>query len=482
MRRPHIGLRRPRIGLRIRQRLVLYAAGVALAAVAFFVVLMGSLLAGGVSQNQDATLSGMAASTANALDALPEGATAPANPLVQTDLSKSLDAFVEILDPDGTVLYSTGQLDGAPVAIPHYILVAAAETGSWGPGDIPVGGQEYRLVARLWTRGTDSAVVVAGQTTLYQIQQNNGIGGFLVLSGLITLLLVIIVSWLVAGRAMRPLRMLASTTEEIGRTGDLSRRLTPAATKDEVGALTASFNGMLDRLGAAQDDLTAALASQRQFVADASHELRTPLTTIRTNAEFLREHPDVAPADRAEAIADIAGESSRMSELVDGLLLLARADAGAPLETRPVDLSGLVDEVGQKATRQGRPVKTTAEQAIVEADKAALTRLIWILVDNAFRHGAGDVEMELAVDGGAAILTVADRGRGIPPQDLERVFDRFYRADSARSSPGSGLGLAIARSIAVAHGGAIRALNRDGGGALFQVWLPLMKAPPPGAG
>jgi two-component system OmpR family sensor kinase len=237
---------------------------------------------------------------------------------------------------------------------------------------------------------------------------------------------------------------------------------------------------MLDRLGATQGELAAALAGQRQFVADASHELRTPLTTIRTNAEFLREHADVPPADRAEAIADIASEATRMSDLVDGLLLLARADAGAPLETRPVDLSGLVDEVARKATRQGRPVRATLQRAIVEADKAALTRLIWILVDNAFRHGRGDVEMDLAVSDEAAILSVADRGAGLSPADLERVFDRFYRADSARSSPGSGLGLAIARSIAEAHGGSIRAENREGGGAVFRARLPLMKPGAPG--
>jgi len=466
--------------VRIRRRLVLYAAGVALAAVAFFVLLMGALLAGGVREGQDATLAALADTTVAELAARPDEAPAPAMPLVQTDLATTTDPFVDIIAADGSVLYSTGLMDGSPPEIPNYVQVAAMETGQWGPGTLELGGEEYRLVARVWRHGGSSGVVAAGQATLYATQQNSDMGGFLVLSGLITLLVVILVSWLVAGRAMRPLRTLAQTAEGIGRTGDLSRRLEPTKAKDEVGALTASFNGMLDRLEAAQDGLTAALASQRQFVADASHELRTPLTTIRTNAEFLREHPDVSPADRAEAIADIATEATRMSDLVDGLLLLARADAGAPLETRPVDLSGLVDEVGRKATRRGRPVRATVQQAIVEADKAALTRLIWILVDNAFRHGAGDVEMELAVSGETATLTVADHGPGLAPAELTRIFDRFYRADSTRSGPGLGLGLAIARSIVEAHGGSIRAENREGGGALFRVELPLMKAALPG--
>ena len=467
--------------MRIMRRLVLYAAGVALAGMLVFMVVMGALLTGGVNQNQDVSLGRLADSTLAAIDALPAGKPAPALPLVMTDLSTSTDPFVEILSADGSILYATGQLKGAPPAIPHYKLLEGMETGAWEPDTISIGGQQFRMTARRWSHGGASGLVVAGQATLFAAKQASDMGGFLLLSALITVLVVVIVTRLVVGRALRPLRSLAVTTEEIGRTGDLTRRLPPVRTKDEVGALTAGFNGMLDRLGAAQGDLTAALAGQRQFVADASHELRTPLTTIRTNAEFLREHPDVPPADRAEAIADIATESARMSDLVDGLLLLARADAGAPLETRPVDLGGLVDEVASKAARRGRQVRVTVERAIVEADKAALTRLIWILVDNAFRHGTGDVEMDLAVRDGAAIVSVADRGPGLAPADLERIFDRFYRADSARSTPGSGLGLAIARSIVEAHSGSIRAENREGGGAVFRFELPLMKAPMPGA-
>jgi two-component system OmpR family sensor kinase len=466
--------------VRITRRLVLYAAGVSLAGMLVFMVVMGALFTGGANQNQDIALGKLADSTVAAIEELPAGQLAPAMPLVLTDLSTSTDSFVEILAGDGSVLYATGQLGGAAPAIPSYKLLEGLETGSWGPETVTIGGEQFRMVARRWSHGGQIGLVVAGQATLFATKQASDMGGFLLLSALITVFVVVVVTRSVVGRAMRPLRSLATTTEEIGRTGDLSRRLPPVTTKDEVGALTASFNGMLDRLGATQGELTAALAGQRQFVADASHELRTPLTTIRTNAEFLREHADVPPADRAEAIADIASEATRMSDLVDGLLLLARADAGAPLETRPVDLSGLVDEVARKATRQGRPVRATLQRAIVEADKAALTRLIWILVDNAFRHGRGDVEMDLAVSDEAAILSVADRGAGLSSADLERVFDRFYRADSARSSPGSGLGLAIARSIAEAHGGSIRAENRDGGGAVFRAHLPLMKPGAPG--
>lgn len=462
--------------MRIRRRLVLYAAGVALVGVAVFVVVLASLFNSGVNETQDRSLASLADGTVVAVQKLPEGQVAPAMPLLLTDLSKSTDAWVVVLDADGTVLYATGQINGAAPKLPDYKILQGTETGSWGPDTLTIGGQDFRLVARRWTHGGRSGLVVAGQARLFATQQASGAGGVIVLSGLATILVVAIVSWLVVGRAMRPLRLLAATAEEIGRTGDLSRRLPPVRTKDEVGALTGSFNGMLDRLESAQNGLTTALAGQRQFVADASHELRTPLTTIRTNAEFMREHPDVAPADRAEAIADIASESARMSDLVDGLLLLARADAGAPLEIRPVDLSALVEEVARKATRQGRAVKAVADKAIVEADKAAVTRLLWILVDNALRHGGGEAEVQVSGAGGAAVVTVSDRGPGLGETDLQHVFDRFYRADIARSTPGSGLGLAIARSIVEAHRGTITAANRPGGGAVFRFELPLMRA------
>jgi signal transduction histidine kinase len=464
--------------VRIRRRLVLYAAGVAVLGMVVFILVIGSMLAGSVGQTQDQALRKLADSTATAMARLPEAQPAPAMPLVSTDLSNSTDAWVEVLGSDGSVLYSTAQLDGAPPKLPGYKLLQGTETGSWGPDTLTIDGQSFKLVGRKWSHGGETGLVVAGQATLFATQQASGMGGFLVLSALVTILAVAIVSWLVVGRALRPLRLLATTAEEIGRTGDLGRRLPPVRTRDEVGALTAGFNGMLDRLAAAQNGLASVLAGQRQFVADASHELRTPLTTIRTNAEFLREHPEVGEQDRAEAIADIASESARMSDLVDGLLLLARADAGAPPETRPVDLSALVDEVARKAARGGDPVRATAEKAFVEADKAALTRLIWILVDNALRHGGGDVEIGLAARDGQAILTVSDRGPGLPDKEPWKLFDRFYRADSARTTPGSGLGLAIAASIVAAHGGGIQAESRPGGGATFRVWFALMKAPP----
>src|SRR4029077_16676871 len=141
------------------------------------------------------------------------------------------------------------------------------------------------------------------------------------------------------GRALRPLRHTAVLADEVGRSQDLSRRLPPVSTRDAVGQLTTSFNAMMDRLQEAYARVATALAAQQRFTADASHELRTPLTTIRNNAEFLLQHPAAREGDRGEALRDIAGESVRMSRLIENLLTLARADGGVHLRREPVELA-----------------------------------------------------------------------------------------------------------------------------------------------
>ena len=296
-----------------------------------------------------------------------------------------------------------------------------------------------------------------------------GLRGFLLVSGAIAILLALLASWLVAGRALRPLKSVAATADEIRATRDFGRRLPgPASAKDEVGVLTASFNGMLMALQDAYD-------FQRRFIADASHELRTPLTSIRTNAALLLR-ADLAPADRADAAGDIAAEAERMSRLVEDLLTLARADAGVRLERRPVAL----DELAREASRQFRranPERRFEEQvspAAVQGDRDALLQLFLILLDNAAKHttAKGRVELELTASDGTARLVVADDGAGIPASDLERIFERFYQADPSRYRGGAGLGLSIARWIAGEHGGTITATNRPEGGARLEVLLP----------
>jgi signal transduction histidine kinase len=467
----------------IRRQLALYGTTVAAAGMVVFIVLLSSLGANGVRDDQDRNLSAMADAAATALQ---RGEVTPnaARSLIVTDLAASTEPFVMVLTADGSVRSSSGLLGGVPPRIPAAVVVEAigqghsvATVSATGVAGGPDAG--LRVAARKWASASDAGIVVAGQTTAFPSNQIAGFRTFLVIAAIVTLIVVAIVSWLVAGRAVRPLVTLAQTTEAIGTTGDLSKRLALGRSRDEVGRLTTSFNAMIERLQSSQAGLAAALAAQQRFVADASHELRTPLSTIRTNAEFLRERPDAAASDRSSAIGDIVSEAERMSRLVDGLLVLARADAGIAMERRPVDLRAVAAEEARRIRPPGRTreeaeaVRVTADgSALVSGDAEALGRVVRSLLDNAFRHGRPPVAVTIARRDGGIQLEVRDAGSGLPRGSEERIFERFYRADPSRTGEGTGLGLAIARAIVQAHGGTIRAASAEGGGTAVTVELP----------
>jgi signal transduction histidine kinase len=478
----------------IRRRLTLYAAAIATAGMVLFGALLTGLAANGVVTDQATALARLSDQAARAIEADPSRLAAGA-PLVVVDLATSVEPFVTVTTESGEVRYATAFLDGSPPRIPAAVLVEAIATGA-STAEITIGAHSFAIHASRWRSSGLMGVAVAGQSVNWRAQQLVGFRVFLIFSAVVTIVAVVLVTRVVVGRALRPLRAAAATADEIARTGDLQRRLPGVRTRDEVGTLTASFNGMLDRLAAARESLATALEAQRRFAADASHELRTPLTTIRTNADFLHSRADATPEDRAEAAADIAAEGERMSRLVDDLLLLARGEGtvgessgaeASPLVRRPVDLSALAEDVVRRARRPDREVVAVAGDGgghgavIVEGDPPQLERLTWILVDNALRHGAGTVSVTVSVAASVAAsevaaseaeLVVTDEGPGIPAGMEERVFARFFRADTARTGGGSGLGLAIARSIVARHGGTIAAANGPTGGAVFTVRLP----------
>ena len=276
---------------------------------------------------------------------------------VVADLRTDDEPFIVVVDPTGAVRYSTATIDGSPPRDPGRRDARGARDGrvrrdvDAGRGRDAARGRPVRRAAR---RGASPSPASRRGSSP---SSSPAFRAFLWIAFLVTVIVVGIVSWLVTGRALRPLVALSTTADEIAATGDLSRRLPPTPSRDEVGALTTSVNAMLDRLAASQAGLAEALEAQRRFVADASHELRTPLTTIRTSAEFLREQPDAAPEDRTEALGDVIAESERMGALVDGLLLLARSDAGLQGTPAPVDLAGLAVEAAQRYRRAGRDVR-----------------------------------------------------------------------------------------------------------------------------
>jgi signal transduction histidine kinase len=251
-------------------------------------------------------------------------------------------------------------------------------------------------------------------------------------------LLAIGIALLLTRRALRPLTDLSAAARAIGDTGDATNRLPPAGSADEVGALSETLNAMLASLERARE-------AERRFVADASHELRTPLTALRGNAAYIAQH-----GANPEVLADLEADAARLARLLDDLLALAREDAAGPLSLDLVRLDTLA--LGLAAPR----VSVVAPTAVtVRGDSDALARALGNLIDNALHYGPADetVSVEVSAPAGRARVSVTDRGRGLRPDEVERAFERFWRAPAANAPPGSGLGLAIARATAVRHGG-----------------------------
>jgi two-component system sensor histidine kinase MprB len=282
--------------------------------------------------------------------------------------------------------------------------------------------------------------------------------------------LAVVLSWLATRAAVRPVAELTTTAEHVASTRDLTRRI-EAQGEDEVSRLARAFNTMLEALERSQ-------RAQRQLVADASHELRTPLTSLRTNLEVLARGGPPDPADRERLRADLVTQLEELTALVGDLIELARDEEPEAPCVEDVRLDQLVAAAVERARRHAPAVtfETALQPALVAGVPARLDRAVANLLDNAAKWsppgGVVDVRME---DGE---LTVRDRGPGIPAADRAHVFDRFYRADSARGRPGSGLGLAIVRQVAEFHGGTVAAEAADDGGALLRLRLPAFSANP----
>jgi len=234
--------------------------------------------------------------------------------------------------------------------------------------------------------------------------------------------------------------------------------------------------------GRALAPIQTAMGRQRAFVADASHELRTPLALIRANAELLKRHADQPPSENPASVDDIIGETDRLSHIVGQMLTLAQADAGqTPFQHEDVDLSEIAADTAREMRLLAGPKNISIEAQTagpihVTGDTTRLRELATILIDNAIKYSdpGAAVRVSVRAADGKARLQVTDSGRGIPPEALPHLFDRFYRADKARSREmgGSGLGLAIAKWIAEAHGGSIRVESAPGTGATVTVELP----------
>ncbi|GAB3442808.1 HAMP domain-containing sensor histidine kinase [Phycicoccus ginsengisoli] len=293
------------------------------------------------------------------------------------------------------------------------------------------------------------------------------------------------VGWYAVNRAFRPLRQIEDTAAAIAG-GDLTRRVPTRTAKDEVTSLSRSLNVMLAQIEQSFSAREASEEKMRQFVADASHELRTPLAAVRGYAELYRQGAVREPEDVASAMSRIEGEASRMSGLVEDLLVLARLDDQRPLAIGPVDLTVVAADAAQdaRAIDPGRRIEVVGLEGplgptAAQGDDAKLRQVVANLLSNALNHTPAGTPIEVAVGArsrdGMAVVEVRDHGPGIDPAKARRVFERFYRADPSRARTrggGNGLGLAIAAAIVAAHRGRIGVAQTPGGGATFVMELP----------
>lgn len=302
---------------------------------------------------------------------------------------------------------------------------------------------------------------------------------------LVVLVLTALGGMLLVRLGLRPLTAIEGTAQAIAG-GDLSRRVAAGPPGTEVGHLAASLNTMLNQIERAFQDRAESEERLRRFVADASHELRTPLATIRGHAELYRQGVATTPEDVQRLLSRIESESVRLGALVEDLLLLARLDAAAELDLRPVDLLSLAADavVDARAQDPGRSIvlrhdSSGADAApVVRADERRLRQVLVNLLSNALRHTPAGTPVEIGVGAAGAghvEVRVVDHGPGLDEATASHVFERFYRGDAGRTrdSGGTGLGLSIVASLVAAHEGSVQVEPTAGGGSTFVVRLPV---------
>ena len=389
--------------------------------------------------------------------------------------------LVEVVGAGGQITMAGGPLGAADG--PRLSAAQLRETGTPFSATAAGGGSWRVLVQQL--SGGRHLVIASSLSDLDSTVTRLEIAD--AVAGAVSVVLLAGIGLPLVRASLAPLARIEATATAIAA-GDLSRRIDQPAGDTEVGRLAEALDVMLASIETAYlaraDGEARAVGSEermRRFVADASHELRTPLTSVRGLAEYSLQQGDAASREELlRRMALIAREADRMGRLVADLLLLARYDAGRPLDRRPVDLASLAAEAvaGARIVDPGRAITlAAAEPVIVDADEERLRQVIDNLIGNALQHTppGSPVTITVTEAPGRGQLTVADQGPGMTAEQASRVFERFYRTDGARTRArgGAGLGLAIATSLVTAHGGEITVDTAPGRGAAFHVRLPL---------
>jgi two-component system sensor histidine kinase MprB len=368
----------------------------------------------------------------------------------------------QVVRADGQVQVLAGE---EPAVVPSRVLDQARD-GRTLSFPTRVGGDAYRAVAR--PLGEDAVLVVAADVA-DQVRVLRVLLARITLIGVTVAGLAAAAGWLAAGALVAPLRRLTAAAEHVSATGDLDVPVRTDAA-DEAGRLSRAFDEMLAALRASQ-------AQQQQLVDDAGHELRTPIASIRSNAEVLRRHPDLDAGTRARIADDLIGESAELTTLVNSLVDLAGVSATAE-DPQPVEMAELVRGAVRRLPPEQRARVVVSGAASAVLPPSQVQRALVNLLTNAvkFDPSGAPVEVTVTRQDGWVDVGVRDHGPGIATGDLPHVFARFYRADSARSTPGSGLGLAIVADVAQRTGGTVTAATHQDGGAVLHLRLPA--APP----
>jgi two-component system OmpR family sensor kinase len=395
--------------------------------------------------------------------------------------------YGELIDGNSSKVLAVGYLYGGSLAssashpvFPSDIAKRSGQTltvsgnGSWHAYRVSVtpvaNDQVPNLVAVVAVPldGVDGVDGTLSTLLLFEIAISSGIT-----------VLVLLATFFLVRRGMRPLERMGATARTIAATG-LGSRVSPSTEKTEVGRLGLALNEMLGQIERAFAEREVVEQRLRHFVSDASHELRTPLTSMRGYAELLQRNPDMSRDDVLLAVRRIEDETRRMGLLVDDLLLLARLDQRRPLDRAPVDLTSMINDAvsDARAADPGRNViARIAAPMVVTGDDLRLRQAVANLVRNALVHtpAGSPVEVTLQSENAHAEIDVIDHGPGVPETQRQRIFERFHRADPLRSRDqgGSGLGLSIAAAVVNAHGGRISVDDTPGGGATFRIELPV---------
>lgn len=390
----------------------------------------------------------------------------PRAPLIERD-----ESFAQVLTEDGRPVDSTPQLGDQPVLRPPELVQGAMSPTFFERSGLPGIETTARLLAAPVDTPDGKLVVVVGSSLGDRNEALDNLATLLLIGGPIALLLASLAGYLAAGAALRPVEEMRRHAAAISAGGPDERLPVPPA-NDELQRLGRTLNEMLDRI-------EVTMERERRFVDDASHELRTPLTLHKTELELALRHGG-SEEELRDAIASGLEEIDRLVQLAEDLLVVARSEQGRlAMASEPLAVADLFAAVGERfrgrALESGRSLVIDGGDGLsVEGDRLRLEQALTSMVDNALRHGEGEVRIWASGNGNRVELHVGDRGDGFPPEFVSQAFERFSRADPARGRGGSGLGLAIVRTIALAHGGSAGAANDPGGGA--DVWIEIPAA------